>query len=310
MENIEQCSVEKFAKLCHVRESESFEGCTFARGMMPGEWTSPRLQTHECLFFICLSGGMQAEIEGMTLSVPSGSLLVCPPSSTVRFVCRTECRFVCIIPSLGYLSEHYHYWKRVLPLLIAIRGKNVLLLTETEMQKMERMAGCVQECLVGNRTTLRSVWEKETLHSSIRMLLCVIFEKVRAATEHTKGTDVKIFRNRCDDYFARFMDLLCIYYKQERRVDFYAERLCITPKYLSSSVKKASGKTPCEWIDQAVMEDILHLLRNSQNSIKEIACSLHFDNISFFGKYVKRHTGFSPTQYRAAAFPSCASLTQ
>lgn len=107
-----------------------------------------------------------------------------------------------------------------------------------------------------------------------------------------------IYQNRSEEIFSRFMKLLSMHYKEERKVEFYASKLCITSKYLSSLVKKASGQTPNKWIDEIVMEEIQHLLRYSNVSIKEIAYQLNFSNASFFGKYVKRYTGVSPHQYR------------
>lgn len=80
----------------------------------------------------------------------------------------------------------------------------------------------------------------------------------------------------------------------------YADRLCITPKYLSAVCKATTGKTASDIINRYVVEDIRRLLKQPGKSIKEIANELDFPNLSFFGKYVKKHLGTSPTQYRNA----------
>ena len=99
--------------------------------------------------------------------------------------------------------------------------------------------------------------------------------------------------------FIRFMELLSKYFTQERHVEFYASKMCITPKYLSTTVKQVSGKTPTAWITNRTIEEIKHRLLHTQDTIKEIAYSLHFPNLSFFGKFFKKETGMSPKQYRA-----------
>ena len=87
-------------------------------------------------------------------------------------------------------------------------------------------------------------------------------------------------------------------FRHERRVSWYGEQLCITPKYLSETVKQVSRRTPNEWIDYFVVLEIRVLLKSSTLSIKEIAESLHFPNQSFLGKFFKEHVGVSPSKYR------------
>lgn len=101
-----------------------------------------------------------------------------------------------------------------------------------------------------------------------------------------------------EEYFCRFMQVLSQSYKAERRVEFYASKLCITPKYLSALIKEVSGKRPSEWIEELVMLEAKSLLRYSKITIQEIAYQLNFPNSSFFGKYFKRYTGLSPKNYR------------
>ena len=80
-----------------------------------------------------------------------------------------------------------------------------------------------------------------------------------------------------------------------RSVSFYADKLFITTKYLSVICKQVCGKTAFDIINEFIIEDITELLKYSEKSIKEIANYLEFPNLSYFGKYVKAHTGMSPT---------------
>ena len=108
----------------------------------------------------------------------------------------------------------------------------------------------------------------------------------------------KSISSRQDELFKQFMILLKENFKHEHTLSFYADRLCVSPKYLSTIVKTVSGQSVSKWIDVYLIDEIKSLLRNSNLSIKEIACLLNFPNISFFGKFVKRQTGKSPVTLR------------
>ncbi|MBO7082563.1 MAG: AraC family transcriptional regulator [Bacteroidales bacterium] len=98
--------------------------------------------------------------------------------------------------------------------------------------------------------------------------------------------------------FERFIDLVSKYHNTERSVGFYADKLYITPKYLSKIVKDTSGQSAPQWIDQYVILEAKQLLKHSDRCIKEISDELNFPNPSFFFKYFKKHTGMTPNQYR------------
>lgn len=101
-----------------------------------------------------------------------------------------------------------------------------------------------------------------------------------------------------ENLFKEFINILSSSYPKDRMVASYAEKLYVTPKYLSSVCKEVSGQTASDLITQYMVKDIQYLLKKSKKSIKEISNELDFPNISFFGKYVKHHLGMSPKQYR------------
>lgn len=105
-------------------------------------------------------------------------------------------------------------------------------------------------------------------------------------------------QTRAEAIFASFIKLVEENFRHERRVSWYGEQLCITPKYLSETVKQISRRTPNEWIDNFVTLEVRVLLKNSTMSIKEIAQYMNFPNQSFLGKYFKEHVGMSPSEYR------------
>lgn len=109
--------------------------------------------------------------------------------------------------------------------------------------------------------------------------------------------------NRCvtsrkEELFKRFISLLKENYRQEHFLAFYADSLCVTPKYLTTVVKNVSGQGVSKWIDSYLMMEIKSLLRYSNLAVSEISERLHFPNPSFFGKFVKAYTGEPPGSLR------------
>ena len=109
--------------------------------------------------------------------------------------------------------------------------------------------------------------------------------------------EIKSYRVR--ELFNRFMMLLEKDYKISRDVNYYAEKMNISSKYLTNIVNQVTGHTPKTIIDQYVILQLkLHLKRTTQ-SIKEMAWEFHFADVSFFCRYFKKHTGLTPQQIRS-----------
>ena len=103
---------------------------------------------------------------------------------------------------------------------------------------------------------------------------------------------------RQEEIFSEFLKLLSLNYKQSRDVAFYADRLCITSKHLSQVVKEVSGKSALDIIEEYVITECKALLLSTTMTIQQISDSLNFTTQSVFGKYFKRVTGISPSEYR------------
>ena len=88
------------------------------------------------------------------------------------------------------------------------------------------------------------------------------------------------------------------HYRQHRDLAFYADRLCITPHYLSEVSKKATGQPATFWIDMYLAGEVVRLVSTTSRSLTDIADSLHFSSLSYFTQYAQRLLGMSPTQFR------------
>lgn len=197
--------------------------------------------------------------------------------------------------SIMLSTEFYHGFvqnvRNVSSLLLFSMNYPVVQLTKQEIQVYTNYYQAVRNKMSDAAHPYRTEVVKALLLAMFYDMSGVIYR----VEQHTTKT-----QTRTEALFARFVKLLEQYFRSERRVGWYAEQLCITPKYLSEIVKVVSKRTPNEWIDNYVVLEMRVLLKNSTMSIKEIADELNFPNQSFLGKYFKEHVGMSPSEYRRA----------
>ena len=98
--------------------------------------------------------------------------------------------------------------------------------------------------------------------------------------------------------YNKFIECLSSNQDGKTTVTHYAEKLCVTPQYLSKVISSVSGKTAKYWINRAIITQARILLKDNNKSISEISDLLNFPNDSFFCRFFKRETGLTPTQYR------------
>lgn len=87
-------------------------------------------------------------------------------------------------------------------------------------------------------------------------------------------------------------------YRQHREVSYYADKLCVTPKYLSEVSKRVSGYPANFWINRYTALDIARLLRDRSLTFVQIADMFGFSSPAYFSRYVQRMLGVNPTRYR------------
>ncbi len=103
---------------------------------------------------------------------------------------------------------------------------------------------------------------------------------------------------RKEELLNEFLELLFIHCKEEHQVDFYADKLCISPQYLSLILKDKTGKSASKWINEAIMTEAKILLKSPNMTVKQVADLLNFSDQSTFGKFFKKHQKISPLEYR------------
>ena len=160
-----------------------------------------------------------------------------------------------------------------------------------------------QKWMDGFTCYVNSVFEKrdmqlrnEILLSFLRTMLLMICEGFMKHVDTPHVADTSTIRDK--DIFSKFLTLIASEQYKHRQVSYYADKLCLTPKYLSIVCQRVSGKAPMQWITESTMEDCYLMLRDTNKTVKEISDSLGFPNSSFFGQFFRRQAGMTPLDYR------------
>ena len=108
-------------------------------------------------------------------------------------------------------------------------------------------------------------------------------------------------RSREQTIFDRFLQLVTQHCAEQHQIGYYAERMCLTERYLTTVIRQTSGTTAKDWIDRALITRIKIELRHTDKSSAQIAEEMYFANPSFFSKYFRRLTGMTPKEYRLSS---------
>lgn len=97
---------------------------------------------------------------------------------------------------------------------------------------------------------------------------------------------------------SEFFKLADLHYKENRKVESYAEMIGISAKHLAHTIFKTSGKHPSDWLEDYVLLESKKLLRSTESTIQEISYDLNFATPSHFSRFFKSRTGMSPKEFR------------
>ena len=221
------------------------------------------------------------------------SLFIFSPKHILQVQSNNRFKAHLIVIAPDFLKRINIDTKRMMPLFLQFGSLPCMELTHAESQSLRSFISMVEQELKGSETDFSSEIIGGLIAATIYKVGDILTHYL---TEHPE-VDSPI-HNRAEEYFRQFTELLGEHYKHERSVGFYARQLCITPKYLTTLIKRISGKSVSEWIDNYVILEAKTLLKYSNMSVQEIAYYLNFPNQSFFGSYFKRNAGMSPSQYK------------
>lgn len=238
---------------------------------------------------LCKSGAIDCTINLKSFHIEANTIIICTNSDIVQIEATPNaCVYAGLISTTLLDRMRINYWQSN-----AIIKSNRNIFTDiptADMQMLESYYGMLR----ANMTSGLREAEKivENLVSAFAHTLISVLDKRNDIIYETNTT-------RGENIHERFMDLLSQYHSTERSVAFYADKMCLTPNYLSGEVRKFTGKTALEWINEYVIIEAKALLRYSGQSIQQVAYKLNFPTQSAFGKYFKKYVGIGPKEYKA-----------
>ena len=198
-----------------------------------------------------------------------------------------------LMVSSNFLKEMYISLNSFMPFFASRKEHPVFHLTDGEVQELKEYFLLILDA-VKRKDDYFCIDITKRLIAAYMYKLGSIIYRHRPELQAEANKPIK----REETLFKQFINLVSEHHRKERRVDFYAEQLFLSPKHFSTVIKKVSGKTAGQWIDEYVILEAKTLLKYSAMSIQEVAYYMNFPNPSFFGKYFKHHTGMSPSEYK------------
>lgn len=244
------------------------------------------------IVLLCLEGKGTCKMEGKTYEVGKHDLVIGHPDLFIEDA-MVSLDFKCegLVMSPSYFESIFflggNHWDAVM----AIKKQPVIHLTEDEVRRSVFDFMIIRRKLAD---TFLPHYEE-----MIRLMMHSLIYEFYDCLSPKLDMDIKEYNYSAPEIlFKRFVQLMADESPYRHEVGYYADKLCVSRKYLTSVCKQQSGKTPSDLINDITINYIKQMLHSSDKSIKEIAADTGFCNLSFFGKYVRRELGMSPREYR------------
>lgn len=254
---------------------------------------------HPCRFdgymlLYCVKGRIRLNVNLSEYCIEEGMIFMNVPGNIIRVneimdVPKEEVRYVCVAMSKEFLQGMHLDANKIFNEGMSMMENPSVRLTQKELD----MVRCSLEIMT-RMVSSDALYKKEALLSLLSSMFYMLMSVWRRRGDSADAAQT----SRGKFIFDQFIKLVSEYHTQYRNVGFYADKLCLTPKYLSKLIKNATGRSAPDWIDQYVILEAKNLLKYSGVTIKEIVYRLNFPNQSVFYKFFKARTGMTPTEYR------------
>lgn len=232
------------------------------------------------------AGYIRVRANLIELTLSARQLIVASPGTILQIL---EVSKDCELEMLAFANSLMEGWQKEMLLQMFLQGRLYvqLDLDEKEEKRIQSFFDMLWNV----------VHDEPFPREMVRSLISALFHQIHAYRMQEMSED-RQQRTRQEEVFNRFLLLVNKYAIRERSIVFYAEKLYLTPRYLSTLIRQTSGRTVMDWVNEAVIQEAKLLLRHSDKLVYQIADDLNFPNASFFCKYFRRLTGKTPHEYR------------
>lgn len=253
---------------------------------------------HGYMAFFCIKGEFEVEINLKKFTIRKDSMFIYTPGNIVRVTNidpqeKESVHFVVVAISEDLMSSTRFDFSKLYNESLRLLESPCVVINENERELCRKYFDLIQEVSKMRMPNMRE--SVAALISSIFYLMGAMWTDRLTAAKKNGGEDVS---TRSKIVLEDFLLLVRDYHTKERSLSFYADKLYLTPKYLSKLIKSVSGKSAHEWIDSFVILEAKNLLKYSDMSIKSIVYELNFPNQTTFYRFFKTKTGMTPSEYR------------
>lgn len=242
------------------------------------------------VIMLCTQGEVHMRMNLVEYILKKNSVLLALPSTIMEFLSASPDCKVCSIAFSGEIYEKVRHKQGLLILQKHVHQQALIHMSEEDTLEFVDLYKIIRKKIAAPEYKFK----QEAVGGVMQIIFCNIFqmisEKPEFANEKTESRRHLIF--------ARFLSAVEKYHVSERSISFYANELCITPKYLSQVIYAESGRHATDWIRDYVILEAKALLNTEQYTVQQVSDKLHFANSSFFGKYFKAVVGCSPRKYQ------------
>ena len=240
----------------------------------------------------CVEGSVDCSVNLTDYHLTAGTLLLFTPGNIVKITEDRDLHLTLICASTSFISGIGINPSKFLVEAMDVLSDPCIHLSPDETAMLHKYVNLALDITKTN---------PQFLKESIGGLVSSVFYQFAGFLADSKKrqdmeTPVRTTRQR--QMLEQFIKLAINDHAREHLVGYYADKMCVTPKYLSKIVKEASGRSVPDWLSELLILDAKNMLRHSDMTIKEISAQLNFPSQSFFFRFFKNHTGQTPTQYR------------
>ena len=253
---------------------------------------------HGYMAFFCIKGEFEVEINLKKFTIRKDSMFIYTPGNIVRVTNidpkeKESVHFVVVAISEDLMSSTRFDFSKLYNESLRLLESPCIVINENERELCRKYFDLIQEVSKMRMPNMRE--SVAALISSIFYLMGAMWTDRLTAAKKNGGDEMS---TRSKIVLEDFLLLVRDYHTKERSLSFYADKLYLTPKYLSKLIKSVSGKLAHECIDSFVILEAKNLLKYSDMSIKSIVYELNFPNQTTFYRFFKTKTGMTPSEYR------------
>lgn len=241
----------------------------------------------------CIEGEVSVMINSKTFQLKADHCMILLPTTIVQRASGSICNARIVAVDPGFLRNVTNSSKETWNIVNYLHNNPIFPINRNTSYKFYLYKELALTCIKEKPSPFLRKAKKHLFSAIFCEIMSKLYEDIPIKD------NMPNFRNDRSVYiFRRFMELVAADDGTHRSVSYYANKLCYSSKHISTVVKKICGKGPLTLINEHAMECIKYELKHSDKSIKEVADRFDFVNPSFFGKFVKTHTGMSPLQFR------------